>query len=302
MDDTLEDHIYEDIPNIVSIPENSTTTSVQQQQSTQITNNHINTTEQAQLISSPSPNSLDEVLNHVEQWSDIIVDNDTVMPSSPNNSHFIPSVNEYVDEQYINYHSDIISPDIRISSLPDQLSQGSNDYEEEISVIYNQIHRVNHLQLLENEVFTDEDGFMELNEQSDDQTEAESVVDSPVMPQQEENEKSISTYLSNNIDQVIETIHVGDELFEAKKTCITGIQPPNEEFSIPIVHKTEESFEILSNKIVDYIDIPSSKTYSDDQKPEAIIVTTEEISSIYSPDYFPMSNVKIESVQTIQSK
>ncbi len=247
--------------------------------------------QQSQLISS-SPNSLDEVLNHVEQWSDVIVDNDALIPSSPNNSHFIPS-----DKEYIN------SSDIRNSSLHDQLSQGSDDSEEEISAIYNQIHRVDDLKLLENEVLSDEDGFMEVYEQSDDQIEAESAVDSPIMPQQEENEKSILTYLSNDMDQVIETIHVGDELFQAKKTCITGIQPPNEEFSIPIVHKTEESFEILSNKIVDYIDISSSsKIYSDDQKPEAIIVTTEEISSIYSPDYFPLSNVKIEPVQTMNEQ
>ncbi len=172
-------------------------------------------------------------------------------------------------------------------------------------------------------MFEDEDDLTELYEQSDDQIEVQSVIASRIMTQQE----SISTYLSNDIDQVIEKIHLDDELFEAKKTFITGIQAPNielsslnqldndslteeissiyvieKEFSMPIVHKTEESLEILNSKIVDYIDIPSSKTHSDDQKPEAIIVTTEEISSIYSPDYFPMSNVKIESVQTIQSK
>jgi hypothetical protein len=75
-----------------------------------------------------------------------------------------------------------------------------------------------------------------------------------------------------------------------------------QEFPILNEHKTDESFEIVSNKIVDYIDISPSQTCSDDQKPEVIIVTTEEISSIHSPDYCPVSNFKIESAQTISSK
>ncbi len=240
------------------------------------------------MISS-SPNSLDEVLNHVEQWSDIIVDMDTFIPSSPRQiskiSHVIPSVNEYVDEQYIS--------------------------EQKTSTFNDQIHLVEAIQLFENEILTDENEHTELHELSDNQMEIQSVV-----TEQVENEKSVSTYLSNNMDYIIETIHVEDELFEATKTSMIDIQSSNKElsslnqlendssieeilstdivekeFSMPIVHKTEESLEILSSKIVDYIDIPSSKTYSDDQKPEAIIVTTEESSSIYSSEYFPVSNV-----------
>lgn len=95
----------------------------------------------------------------------------------------------------------------------------------------------------------------------------------------------MSSYLINDIDQVIETIHVDDELFEAKETFITGIQIPNDE-------STEELFEISSNKIVDNIDISSCQICSDDQKPEVIIVTTEEIIS--SKELFSIHLISID--------
>jgi hypothetical protein len=42
-----------------------------------------------------------------------------------------------------------------------------------------------------------------------------------------------------------------------------------------VVQAIEEPFDIMSSKVVDYIPIPPSKTDSDEQKPEAIIVTEE---------------------------
>jgi hypothetical protein len=222
------------------------------QQSNQIINNN----EQSQIISSSS-NSLDEVLNHVEQWSDTIADSDLVLLSSPRQiskmSHVNPSVNEYVEEQYMNYHSDI-------SSI-DQSFQKSNDFEQQTSDSDNQ--------MFENEELPNE---------------------CRLITQEED-----STYLSKNIDQVIEKIHLDDELFEAKKTSITDIQAP---IQLDKNSSIEESIDISNEKIVDYIDTSSTTIKSDNQKPEAIIVTTEESSSIIdSPDY-----EKIESIQIIPSK
>jgi hypothetical protein len=105
IDDTIGEHIYEDIPTIISIPQISSSVSIQQQ-STQTIDKDFIETEQSQLISS-SPNSLDEALGNVEQWSDVIVDNDARELSSlrrhSQNSHILPSANEYVDEQYFAY-------------------------------------------------------------------------------------------------------------------------------------------------------------------------------------------------------
>ncbi|CAF4781227.1 unnamed protein product, partial [Rotaria sp. Silwood2] len=125
IDDILEEHIYEDIPNIIPNLEVSTMNLIQQQLSP-IIDNDFSTTEQSQLISSSS-NSLDEVLHNVEQWSDIIADNDTCSSSSPRQiskiSHLLPSTNEYVDEPYISHRLDINSTSIRNISLIDDLNQ-----------------------------------------------------------------------------------------------------------------------------------------------------------------------------------
>ncbi|CAF3618249.1 unnamed protein product [Rotaria sordida] len=379
IDDIQEEHIYEDIPNIIPNQEISTTHFIQQQ-STPIQDNHFSTTEQLQFISS-SPNSLDEVLHNVEQWSDIIVDNDTRLPSSPRRIsqilHLLPSTNEYVDEPYMNHRLDINSTNILNLSLIDKSIQEipldmnlvvyeqPNEIEDqsilniqsntlttneiivdEYLINVDKSDCIECLQSFENEILTSQIELSELSNESYDQLKFVNVDNqiTSIMKQQEENKTLISTYLSNVIDQVIEKIHVGDELFEAKKTFIIDIQAPNEQLLstnnididlllnqldnnssiqstsfnlLPIeptlsndiidkeiltsnIHKIEETYEILSNKIVDYIDIPTCKTYLDDQKPEAIIITTEEISTNNSSEYFPMSNIQIESVQTTQ--
>ena len=74
------------------------------------------------------------------------------------------------------------------------------------------------------------------------------------------------------------------------------------ELSTSIVHKADELLEISSSKIVDYIDISLFQACSDDQKPEAIIITSEEFSLINVSEYRPTSNVGIESVQPVQGK
>ncbi|CAF2746284.1 unnamed protein product [Rotaria sp. Silwood2] len=378
IDDILEEHIYEDIPNIIPNLEVSTMNLIQQQLSP-IIDNDFSTTEQSQLISSSS-NSLDEVLHNVEQWSDIIADNDTCSSSSPRQiskiSHLLPSTNEYVDEPYISHRLDINSTSIRNISLIDDLNQEifldvnlivyqePNEIDDQSTLIIQSNTMTNEIIIEESSVNLDNSDCIEslesfeyelltnqieltdlLNEShdqlklvnTDNQIETQSIEVNQIisiMKEQEENKTLISTYLSNIIDQVIEKIHVEDELFEAKKTFVIDTQAPNEQLlsenNIEIhlslnqsdnnssiqstsrnllsteptlfidiveeeeevltlnIHKTEESYEILSNKIVDYIDIPTCKTYSDDQKPEAIIITTEEISSVNS------------SIQTIQ--
>ncbi|CAF4550896.1 unnamed protein product, partial [Rotaria sp. Silwood2] len=185
--------------------------------------------------------------------------------------------------------------------------------------------------------------------------------------EEEEEEKSISPELSMNVDEVIETIHLEDELLEAKKPFLSDIpaatdedisvlvrtavevlpsieevpQTKSEDISMQLnqletvpsdqsvkeelqissdsqiqssldqldqvslikptslnLHTTEEvlssatiekapepllpqeieaPFEIVSKKVVDYIEIPHSTTDFDDQKPEAIIVIDEII-------------------------
>ncbi len=182
---------------------------------------------------------------------------------------------------------------------------------------------------------------------------------------EEEEEKSISPEPSMNVDEVIETIRLEDELVESKQTFIADIPAPTEENLLPptpavvdvlpsiqessqtlseqismelnqleivlsdqrveeelptptnveiqslikqldqvssikpapldlptteevlssatvekepptpVPEKIEESFEIISSQVIDYIEIPLSKTDSDEQKPEAIIVTDE---------------------------
>ena len=297
IDDNSEEHIYEDIPNIIPIPEISNTTSVQQQ-STQIIDNECSTAEQSQLISS-SQNSLDDALNNVEQWSDIIADFNPPVPSSLRRiSQLSSSINEYVNEQYLNHRSDVSSSDIWYISLPDQSTQ---------DILFNGNHVFHH-------ELNDADQQITLIIQPSTAIDQNKIETESVRKQEEE------IHLSNGIDHVIETIHVGDELFEAKKTVITGIQAPNtellssnyaenqsdssfsllatekEELPVSIAHKIEEPFEILSSQIVDYIDIPSNKLSAEDQIPEAIIVTTEEIPLNNSAE----ANAQIESTQPIQ--
>ncbi|CAF5161566.1 unnamed protein product, partial [Rotaria magnacalcarata] len=112
------------------------------------------------------------------------------------------------------------------------------------------------------------------------------------------------------IDQVIERIHVDDELIEAKKTLIIGIQAPSEilsstnnigkEVSPSIQHQTEKSFDIVSNKNIDNIDLPICRAYSNDKTVDTIIITTEEVLPIDSSKYCPMSNIQIDSVSIRQ--
>jgi hypothetical protein len=308
---------------MISIPQNSATTSVQQQ-SIQITDQDISTMEQSQLISS-SQNSLDEALNNVEQWSDIIIDNDTPQLASPSRilhiSHLLSKTNEYVDEQYINHQFNVNSNDsdrhvnsiMQPSIIVDQLISCEN------VVNVDQIHSV------KNDVLEDEVEPNELHNQSgfirtDKQTEASLV--KPLAEHQEEKNLFVSTNLSDSMDQVIETIHVEDELYEAKETLVTGIQAPNDERTLLNNGEVHLSLNQLDNdssikstivnlrellstdgiegespissihKIVDHIDISHSNKCADDQKSEAIIITTEASSSIC----FPISNVHIESM------
>ena len=182
----------------------------------------------------------------------------------------------------------------------------------------------------------------------------------------EEKERSISPESSMNIEEVIETIRLEDELIEPKRAFVADIAAPTEETALlssaeatvdvlpsiselpqtnseeitaqldqwetvssdqrveeflpavnpeiqsllhqleqvssikpapldlptadeaqsfvfvekespsPIPSTTEESFEIISNKVVDYIEILPSKTVSNETIPEAIIVTQED--------------------------
>jgi len=302
---------------MISIPQNSATTSVQQQ-SIQITDQDISTMEQSQLISS-SQNSLDEALNNVEQWSDIIIDNDTPQLASPSRilhiSHLLSKTNEYVDEQYINHQFNVNSNDsdrhvnsiMQPSVIVDQLISCEN------VVNVDQIHSV------KNDVLDDEVEPNELHNQSrfirtDKQTEASLV--KPLAEHQEEKNLFVSTNLSDSMDQVIETIHVEDELYEAKETLVTGIQAPNDERTLLNNGEVHLSLNQLDNdssikstlvstdgierespissihKIVDPLDVSHSNKCGDDQKSEAIIITTEASSSIC----FPISNVHIESM------
>ena len=214
-------------------------------------------------------------------------------------SPLTPSTNEYVDEQYAHHRFDPIATDIRT----DHQSVGRSNDCKQNDIAADSISHVEESETFEDEIVGDEEDFSEL--QTDRITSTE--------PEEEDNdEKSVSFYLLNDMDQVVETIHVADELFEAKKTSITGIQAPDEllpfltsmnvlptedrfpssvfeeEVSISNVYKTEPLLEILSNKT----DIPLSLTCLDDQKPEVIIITTEET----------LSNVKIEPPETISSK
>jgi hypothetical protein len=247
------------------------------------------------------------------------------------------SGNEYANEQYVSHPLDVSSAGIWYISLPNQSTQDisvngnhvvyqePNDSKQEVTLIIqpntsvdqinfddravnlHQSHHVEASQSFENEILADELGLEPRLIETDNQTETKSIAVDQITPitEQNENEKLILMHLSNGLDQVIETIHVGDELFEAKKTVITGIQAPSKELqssnnitSISIVHKAEEPFEILSSQIIDYINIPSTKTSSEDQIPEAIIVTTEEILSINSSECFPAANAQTESMET----
>ena len=318
IEDIFDEHIYEDIPNIPSIPQTSTIVSVPDQ-SNQIVDQNFSTTEQNHR-SSPSPNSLVEVLNHVEQWSDTIVDNDTLFPLSPQQSRKVsslsPSVNEYVDEQYFQQKLDKTSNEGRTNGFHEESSTIIR--ENEINLIL--VDPLDELEVSENGLVEDESSLVESYADQITYNDAEDDGD---------DEKSVSPYLLDDVERVVETIHIGDELFQAQETFIVGLQAPNDELlsdnesisrltsitsfttedslpsdgidnesSMQDAHDTEQLFDTLPNKIVDYIDIPHSKTYSDDQKPEMIIVTTEEIS----PNTSSVSDTTIESERLTSSK
>lgn len=261
IEEIFDEHIYEDIP---TIPQTSTIVSVQES-SNEIIGNDFNLTEQVDQ-NSPSPSSLVEVLNHVEQWSDIIVDQDTRVSQSPRQiakiSVLSPSANEYVDEI-----------DGRTNGFHDE----SNHLEQS-----SMIDRENEIELIlvdpgEDDIEISENGFIE-----DESSLVESYTDQITYNDAEDDgddEKSVSSYLLEEVEQVVETIHVGEELFEAKETVIVGIQAPNDELSDN--ESTSKLTSVTSSTVEDLLlsDLIEIESHvSDEQKPEVIIVTTEEIS------------------------
>ena len=238
-------------------------------------------------------------MNHVEQWSDIIVDHETRLPQSPRQSAKIsslsPSVHEYVDEQYAHQQLD--------KTLTNGFHEESNYFEQpsttdrknEIELIL--VDPGEDVEISENEFIEDESSLVESYADQLTYNDAEDDGD---------DEKSVSSYLLEEVEQVVETIHVGEELFEAQQTVVVGIQAPNDEISSASQSDNESSSKLTSvtsstiedllpsdiiemeslasnvqktlpNTIMDYVDISSSKTCSDEQKPEVIIVTSEEI-------------------------
>ncbi|CAF4201481.1 unnamed protein product, partial [Rotaria magnacalcarata] len=202
---------------------------------------------------------------------------------------------------------------------------------------------------------------------------------------EEETDSTISPEISMNVDEIIETIHVEDELLEPKKPFVTDIYVPTDEdmslltstfvdvlpsiaeTSLPVnqletiasdqtakeetqslinqidqvsssqigsldlptmedissyvsieqeqptlmTQSTEEPFELSFEKIVDYIEIPHSKSDSDENKPEAIIIIDEikpmkPISTfedttgyVVLSENVPILNLKSENIQQI---
>ncbi|CAF5101592.1 unnamed protein product, partial [Rotaria magnacalcarata] len=243
IDDTLEEHIYEDIPNIIPTQDISTTTFAQQQ-SNSITDNDFSVTEQSQIISS-SLNSLDEALHNVEQWSDIIVDSDLYVASpSSRISNLIPSVDDYVDEQYIKTQLDISSVNILNISVTDKsmdeiadhmyqdIHGEPNEIEDRSTLIIQSSTMTNRMIVDENLVNRNIIDCVKSRKSFEKKILPEVLYDklhSVEIPNQtNENTMLVSTDLSTTIDQVIERIHVDDELIEAKKTLIIGIQAPSE--------------------------------------------------------------------------
>lgn len=108
IDSSFEEHIYEDIPNVITNPEISPVQPVRPSSTSII--DHDQTT--GEHISS-SPNSLDDALGDVEQWSDMIIDHDVHSISSSRSltkiSHFNSTHNHYVDEPNTIQHSKSLS-------------------------------------------------------------------------------------------------------------------------------------------------------------------------------------------------
>lgn len=222
-------------------------------------------------------------------------------------SHLIPFTNEYFDEQYIKHQLDVSSVNILNISLNDeptdemidklyqQIRGEPNEIEDRATLIIQPNKTTNQMIVDENLVNLDK-----IDEFKSSKSNEKEQISNELYDQS----KSISTDLSNVIDQVIETIHVDDELHEAKKTLIIGIEAPTESFSSTNksennlstldIDKTDESLEMISNNVTDSIDITTCRAYSTDQKSETIIITTEEVSNMASSDYFPMSNIKID--------
>ncbi|CAM4905811.1 unnamed protein product [Rotaria socialis] len=310
IDDTLEEHIYEDIPNIIPTQDISTT-NFAQQQSNSVTDNDFSVTEQSQIISS-SLNSLDEALHNVEQWSDIIVDRDSCVPSpSSRISNLISSVDDYVDEQYIKDQLDISSVNIINISVTDKSME---EIEDRPTLIIQPSTTANRMIVDENLVNRNKIDCVQSRKSFEEKILSEVLYDPlhlvEIPSQTNENTMLVSTDLSTGIDQVIERIHVDDELFEAKKTLIIGIQAPSEilsstnnidkEVSPSIQHQTEKSFDIVSNKSIDTIDVPLCRAHSTDKTMDTIIITTEEVLPIDSSKCCPMSNIQIDSVSIRQ--
>jgi hypothetical protein len=85
--------------------------------------------------------------------------------------------------------------------------------------------------------------------------------------------------LINQLDQVSSTQPASLNLPTTEE--VLSFAAVEKELPTPVPEKTEDSFEILSSKVVDYIEIPPPKTDSDEQRPERIIIT-EEIKPVES--------------------
>ena len=99
----MEEHIYEDIPHTIAISQASTTPKLSHNPNQKVEQDPTSS-EHSQLISS-SPNSLDEALGNVEQWSDVIIDRKTGVRTSSCEIikifNLLPSTNDYVDEAFM---------------------------------------------------------------------------------------------------------------------------------------------------------------------------------------------------------
>ncbi|CAF1138461.1 unnamed protein product [Adineta ricciae] len=243
-----EEHIYEDIPQILPIPEMSASTSVQQQQqSIEISDHNGNGVEQTSVISS-SPNSLDEALNNVEQWSDIIMDNDILELRSSSRfsqtSNYLSNTNDYVDEHYLNYS--FHSPSMSHHMFANNNQSISSDCLQQ------------HIEFV-----------VQPNLIADEQTITTERI-----------EQVLPTDASHCIEQAVETIHVEDGLFQVKETVVDQksfemndmatipTEAPMTTIHLPeaiasdvdddtpldsIMSQVEESVEVLSHQVLDQI-------------------------------------------------
>ncbi|CAF3575459.1 unnamed protein product [Adineta steineri] len=330
IDDSSDEHIYEDIPHIIPIPQTSAMISVRQE-STDITDRDISSMEHSSFMSC-SPNSLDEALNIVEQWPDINTDNDMFELSSPSRisqiSYLIPATNEYIDDQYMNYNSVVNSANI--SSHDKSIQDTSininyvrhtefNDSKQQVKLITQPSVIADEIIFCENAINLDQIHcvkkqvrYTELSKELHKQTEEQLATNRQITPpvkHQDKVENLVSVDSLHSIDHVIETIHVEDELYEAKETFISGMQVSNDQFDTlstdfieckspaPSITETEEPFTILSNEYIDHSDILSSETCPHNQNSDTIIITAEDISSVN----FPVSSASIESSGSISA-